>query len=67
MQVDAGSMGENGGWDGWNGLSVKGEQVGGESMQLGDGRGGWRKEKKRKKKNGPLLWALVWAKRNGLG
>ena len=50
--------------DGWNGLGVKGEQVGGESMQVGDGRGGGRglekrKEKKRKKKNGPLHWALV--------
>ena len=55
---------KNRGWDGWNGLAVKGEQVGGESMQVGDGRGGWRglekrKEKKRKKKNGPLHWALV--------
>ena len=31
---------KNGEWDGWNGLGVKGKQVSGESIQVGDGRGG---------------------------
>ena len=59
------------GWDGWNGLGVKGEQMGGESMQVGDGRGGWRKERKRMCHRsldfglGQRRWA--WIERNGLG
>ena len=57
---------KNGGWDGWNGLAVKGEQVGGESMQVGDGRGGWRKEKKEREWATDLC-ALVWAKGDELG
>ena len=64
----AGSMGEKWGWDGWNGLGVKGEQVGGESMQVGDGIRGWRKEKKKKEREWATdLWALVWAKKDGFG
>ena len=34
---------------------------------MGDEREGMRKKKKRKKENRPLHWALVWAKRDGLG
>ena len=54
-------------------MGVKSEQVGGESMQVGDGRGGWRKEKKKKRMGhrylgfglGQRRW--VWVERNGLG
>ena len=68
---------KNRGWDGWNGLGVKGEQVGGESMQVSDGRGGYRGLEKRKEKKerewtialgfglGQKRW--VWVERNGLG